>query len=194
MSTQRLAEMYPELRGYIEDFVDWAPVVLFDTNALGAAAIPDNTQFFNAAPANAICNLDRVNEVNYRTIVLGWSYQVITITGLAPTHPTIADALVFFEECELELVIDGDNKPSWPACAVPGGGGINWEQANIAAGAATSHASNGLGNQWRYFLQPYVIEPKQTFAVFLRSLAATPLVVATDCRICLVGIEARRPL
>ncbi len=192
MSPQRIMELYPDIAGYIREYRDWAPVIRYDTNTLAAAVIPA-TQFFDSPPIVSVCNLERQNEVPYRTIVLGWTWQVV-YSAVAGAAPTIADALVIFEECELELEKDGSNYPSWPTFAVPGGGGVNAVSAPIAAGAATQNVSNGLGNSWRYFYQPIVIDIEQTFRVFLRSSAVTALGAQTDVTIGLVGIEARRPI
>lgn len=192
MSPERIAQLYPNIGGYIREYRDWAPVIRYDTNTLAAAVIPA-TQFFDSPPLVSICNLERQNEVPYRTIILGWSWQVV-YSAVAGAAPTIADALVIFEECEMELEKDNSNYPSWPTFAVPGGGGINAESAPIAAGAATQNVSNGLGNSWRLFYQPIVIDIEQTFRVWLRSSAVTALGAQTDVTIGLIGIEARRPI
>lgn len=187
LSAQQIAEAFPEMKPYIDEFRDWSPAIYFDTNRLPAAAI-GRTEFYNAQQQIAVCNLERINEVTYRFIILGWAWQAVH--GLA--SPTIADTLVIFEECEMELQVDGDNKPSWPNFCVPGGGGINAEFAQTNA-AQVQTASNGLGNEYRKFYNPIVIDPMQSFRVLLNSSGVTALGAATDVRISLIGIEARRP-
>ncbi len=182
-----IAQQFKDLAPYVGKVRDWAPVVLFDTNDLAAAAIP-STQFFNAVKANAVTNLEIQNRVNYFTIVLG-----IGISIFSPNAATaIADAIIVRDECEIEFEKDGSIWPSIPVCSIPSGGGLNLA---IGGGAAAIQwVTNGLGNTVFQLRQPIAISPKQAFSVWLRSSGATALTAAVGVRIKLEGIEARRPI
>lgn len=191
-----IAELYPETKGFIREYVDWSPSVRFDTLLINAAgvAIANGQQMFNvAARVNlpAVCNLERAGEVPYPMLIIGWSWQLI-YDPAAGVAPNIADALIALDNLEFVFIKDQREYPSWPATAVPGAGGINAMESNNAA-ASPSNVSNGQSNNWRMLYNPIAIDIKQNFSLLVRSRAVGAPVVALNMRFSLLGLEARRP-
>lgn len=182
MSSRRIAEMYPNVAPMVAGIKDWAPVVRYDTNTIAAGVIPQSIEFFNALPAFAVSNLEKQNEVPYRTIFLGFSFA---------TFGTISDTLLVFENSELEIEKDNRTQPSWPVCAIPSGGGVNAEISTTVA-APLESATFGMDNAWRMLMQPFAIDQDQSFRVWQRTAPAITVVADTYVRVGLLGIEARR--
>ncbi len=182
-----IAREFSELAPYIRKVKDWAPCVRYHLQNLPAAAIA-STQFFGAARANAVCNLETPFELPYYTIILGFGISIFS-----PNAATaIADAIIVRDECEFEIETDQMYKPSVPLCSIPSGGGLNLA---IGGGlAAIQWVTNGLGNTIYTLRQPIAISQKQRFSAWLRSSGATALTAAVGVRVKLVGIEARRPI
>jgi hypothetical protein len=193
LSIADIARQFQGLQGFIGDIRDWAPSIKCSSRVLPAAVIAQ-TVFFDTPRNIPHDNLERQREFPYRTIIMGYAYQFI-YDDVNDAAPLIADALILFEEGEFELTVDNLRFPSWPACALPGGGGINAVSAPVAGGAATDNVSNGLSeNHFRMLMQPIAVDIHQNFDVTLRSLRATALSQPTKVRFMLSVLEARRVL
>lgn len=179
--------MYAETRPFFEKYGyrDVVPFQYFDTNALAAAAIPA-TEFFNAAPpAYAVSNLEQANELPYPAIILAIGLQTF---GPAAT---VLDQLLVFQHCEIEFEKDNRKWPSFPVCAVPGGGGLNVAIKSLEPAGPDQSATQGLGNSFRRLHSPIAVEPDQVIRAWLYS-DGTALNQIVRTRIILEGFEARR--
>lgn len=176
--------MFKETRAFFEKygFRDIVPVQWFDTNDIAIGAMPGQLEFFNAAPAFAISNLEEPNRLPYPTIIMALGVQ---------TFGTIADSLVVFEGAEITFEKDQKQTPSMPVCAVPGGGGINADGSQTNAAVGIEVVTNGLGNSFRNLQAPIAVEPGQNIRAWLLTNAAA-VAAATGVRVILEGFMARR--
>ena len=168
-------------QAFLSSYKNWRDCYKYHSVDLAAAAMPAEQQYFNVARAFGVCNLEKINQVSYPTLITKIGVQMF---GTPVDLSAVSN--------HTEVVIQKDNRSyaSLPTNNLPGGGIMIDIDVGIAAGVAQAMAAHGHSDDLLLLDTPIMISPDQNFRVLLRS-DLTVLGAITTVMIILGGLEAR---